>query len=138
MENVYLVVGLGNPGPQYARTRHNIGFMVLDYLARQGEIALKEERRMKAIMGIGHLARRRVILAEPQTYMNLSGEAVQQIQHYYKVPLENILIVFDDVALPFGKMRFRAKGSAGSQKGMISVLQSMGTQEIARLRVGID
>jgi PTH1 family peptidyl-tRNA hydrolase len=133
-----LIVGLGNPGPQYENTRHNIGFTMLEALARHAGIIGKQEKRFEAIVGTGRLGMHSLILAQPLTYMNLSGQAVQKLLHYYDVPVERLLVVYDEAALPFGRLRFRPNGSDAGQKGMRSIQQSLGgRQDIPRLRVGI-
>jgi PTH1 family peptidyl-tRNA hydrolase len=131
-----LVVGLGNPGPRYNGTRHNIGFAVLDYLvagSRFGSWRSRFESEVAEIVeGVEH-----VLLVKPQTFMNLSGRAVWQVVDFYKLPLSDLLVVCDDIALPTGKLRVRAKGSDGGQKGLRSIQGSLGTDEYARLRIGI-
>ena len=131
-----LIVGLGNPGPEYARTRHNAGFLCVEELARRG--GLKWERpRLKAAQARGKLAGRDVVLAKPQTYMNLSGTSVAQLVKWYKTPLTDLLIVYDELDLPFGQLRLRAGGSAGGHNGLTSVLQQLRTSEVPRLRIGV-
>jgi len=131
-----LIVGLGNPGPEYARTRHNAGFLCVEELARRG--GLKWERpRLKAAQARGKLAGRDVVLAKPQTYMNLSGTSVAQLVKWYKTPLSDLLIVYDELDLPFGQLRLRAGGSAGGHNGLTSVLQQLRTSEVPRLRIGV-
>jgi len=133
---MYLIAGLGNPGREYRQTRHNIGFMLLDSLA--GNLKLTFSRvESKSLVTRGDYSGRRLLLAKPQTYMNLSGQAVGALAHYYKVPQENILIVYDDVDLPFGLLRVRAAGGSGGHKGMISIIERLASQEIPRLRMGI-
>ena len=128
-----LVVGLGNPGREYQNTRHNIGWAVLDLLAANFGKTFQKERKWKAeaveISG--------TILLKPQTFMNLSGESVAPLAKYYKLPLESILVVYDDMALPLGRLRLRERGSAGGHNGLQSIIQHFGTQEIPRLRLGI-
>lgn len=133
----YLIVGLGNPGDTYARTRHNIGWLWLDALASHLHTDLVLKKNMDSYVGQGQWPNVRLWLAKPTTFMNLSGKAVQQLLHFYKVPPECLLVVCDDVQLPFGKMRFRSKGSSGGQNGLQSVIQSIGTPDFARLRIGI-
>ena len=131
-----LIVGLGTPGPEYARTRHNAGFLCVEELARRG--GLKWERpRLKAAQARGKLAGRDVVLAKPQTYMNLSGTSVAQLVKWYKTPLSDLLIVYDELDLPFGQLRLRAGGSAGGHNGLTSVLQQLRTSEVPRLRIGV-
>lgn len=133
---IELVVGLGNPGERYERTRHNAGFMVLDRLAaRLGASPWRKERRgLEAACRVGD---RRVLLVKPQTYMNLSGQAVQAAAAFHRIQPAACLIVFDDLDLPLGRLRLRRDGSAGGHKGMSSVQHSLGTTAIPRLRVGI-
>jgi PTH1 family peptidyl-tRNA hydrolase len=138
MAEQFLIVGLGNPGKQYESTRHNIGFMVLEALSRRCGIAGKQESRFNAMVGTGRCGAHRVILAQPLTYMNLSGEAVVKILHYYDVPPERLLVIYDEAALPFGRIRIRPSGSDAGQKGMRSIIASLGgNQDFPRLRVGI-
>ena len=133
----YLIVGLGNPGRQYKDNRHNIGFMVVDRLAAR--LGLSFSRlEMKALVTKGEYVGQRIILAKPQTYMNLSGQAAASLVRYYKVPLENLLVAYDDVDLPLGTIRLRPSGGSAGQKGMQSIVESLGSQEFPRLRVGID
>jgi PTH1 family peptidyl-tRNA hydrolase len=132
-----MIVGLGNPGRQYENTRHNIGWMALDALATRYSLRY-DETQFKAIFAKGTIRGHKVLLVKPQTYMNLSGEAVQPLASFYKIPTERILAVHDDMDIDFGTLRMRAKGSAGGQKGLKSIIQRMGTQEINRLRIGID
>lgn len=128
-----LIVGLGNPGREYSETRHNVGFMILDRLAAASRVEFKSERHWKA-----HVARSGdVFYCKPQTYMNLSGEAVRAVAQFYKIAPEQTLVVMDDLALPLGKLRIRPDGSAGGQKGMKSIIDHLGTQSVPRLRVGI-
>ena len=131
----YLIVGLGNPGRGYAFNRHNIGFMAVDRLAARHGIDLKRVQS-KAIVGNGRVADRPVILAKPQTFMNLSGGAVGSLAGYYRVPLSNLLVVYDELDIPFGVLRLREKGGAGGHNGMRSIIAQMGN-DFARLRLGI-
>lgn len=138
MTEKYLIAGLGNPGSEYEDTRHNIGFAVLEALSRRIGIRGKSERRFQAIMGSGRWGGHHLILAQPLTYMNLSGQAIVKILHYYQVPPERLLVVYDEAALPFGRIRFRPSGSDGGQKGMRSIIASLGgRQDFPRLRIGI-
>jgi PTH1 family peptidyl-tRNA hydrolase len=133
----YLIVGLGNPGRQYKDNRHNIGFMVVDRLAAR--LGLTFSRlEMKALVTKGEHQGKRILLAKPQTFMNLSGRAVASLARFYKVPLENLLVIYDDVDLPLGSLRLRPSGGSAGQKGMGSIVESLGSQEFPRLRVGID
>lgn len=131
-----LVVGLGNPGSRYADTRHNIGFMLLDRLAGRHRVAMAK-RQCSALIGFGEMAGDRLCLAKPQTYMNLSGDAVSCLVRYYKVPLSGLLVVYDERDLPLGKLRLRETGSAGGHRGMESIISVLGTQQFPRLRIGI-
>jgi peptidyl-tRNA hydrolase, PTH1 family len=131
-----LIVGLGNPGSEYAGTRHNVGFAVINVLARRHNIAVTR-RNFKAVYGEGQIDGERVLLARPMTYMNLSGEAVAAIARFYKVETQDIIIILDEAALPPGRLRLRYKGSAGGHNGLASVLQHLGTQEAPRIRIGV-
>ena len=131
-----LVIGLGNPGLQYERTRHNVGFRVLDKLAKK--LGWKwTERRGRAVLASGTIGPEKVVLAKPFTFMNLSGEAVAELVRWYKVQPEDILVVYDDLDLPVGKVRLRSKGSAGGHKGLEHIIRYLHTNQIPRLRVGI-
>jgi PTH1 family peptidyl-tRNA hydrolase len=131
-----VVVGLGNPGKEYAKTRHNVGFMVLDRLRR--ELALPSEKgRFKSKLVEGTRKGEKVVLVAPQTYMNLSGDAVREVRSWYHLPIEHLLVVFDDMDLTFGTLRLRGNGSSGGHNGLQSIIEQLGTSEIARLRVGI-
>ncbi len=136
MSERYLIVGLGNPGREYEKTRHNIGFRCVDAIAAAYGISVTR-RQAHAFLGDGLIAEQRVLLAKPQTYMNLSGEAVRALVDFYKIPLENLLVISDDMDIPLGTLRIRQKGGAGGQKGLKSIMEHLGTQEFARLRVGI-
>ncbi len=131
-----LIVGLGNPGRQYARTRHNVGFMVVDYLAERLGIKV-DQIKFKSLVGEGLINSEKVILVKPQTYMNQSGEAVFEIVRWYKPALADILVVFDDLDLPPGKLRLRIRGSAGGHNGMKSIIYLLQSDEFPRLRIGI-
>jgi peptidyl-tRNA hydrolase, PTH1 family len=128
-----LIVGLGNPGRDYADTRHNVGFMVLDRLAAWAKVSFRMEKKWQAeVAAVGD-----VWLCKPQTYMNLSGESTRAIGQFYKIEPSSVLVVFDDMALPLGRLRLRESGSAGGHNGLSSVIQHLGTNAIPRLRVGI-
>jgi PTH1 family peptidyl-tRNA hydrolase len=133
----YLIVGLGNPGSKFATTRHNVGFMVVDEVARRHGLRFSA-KQANAEVARGEIAGTKVILAKPQTFMNLSGHAVQGLARYYKIPTDCILIIYDEIALPVGTIRIREKGSSAGHNGVNSVIQQMGTQNIARIRVGVD
>ncbi len=138
---VFLIVGLGNPGREYKNTRHNLGFMVVEQLAsRLGEPFKRVESHAlvtKATLSRGTPQEQRLVLAKPQTYMNLSGQAVGSLARFYKVPITNIMVIFDDVDLPFGTLRIRPGGGSSGQKGMKSIIERLGSEAFPRLRVGI-
>jgi len=134
--NQHILVGLGNPGREYARTRHNVGFMLIDRLAVRLD-AQGMRLQSDAILTTARLEDRKILLAKPQTYMNLSGRAVQALARFYKTPLTNLLVAYDDLDLPLGSLRLRPGGGPGGQKGMASTLEMLGSQDVARLRIGI-
>jgi len=134
---VHVVVGLGNPGVRYAATRHNIGFMVVDHLARQGNAPWSTSREDHCQLVHLDLAAQEVLLVKPQTYMNASGAAVAALQQRLGFDSEEVLVVLDDFLLDFGRLRWRRKGSDGGHNGLASVIEKIGTQNIPRLRVGI-
>ena len=131
-----LIVGLGNPTKEYENTRHNIGFMAIDAIGTAYGISVNTLKH-KALIGKGIIEGQKVILAKPVTYMNLSGEAVREIADYYKIPAEDIIIIFDDISLDVGFMRIRKKGSAGGHNGMKSIIAHLGTEDFPRVKVGI-
>lgn len=131
----YLVVGLGNPGREHQFNRHNLGFMTVDRLAHRHDIPLSRVQQ-RAIVGQGTVAGHPVILAKPQTYMNASGESVGALVRYYKVPLTNVMVVYDELDIPFGSLRLREKGGPGGHNGMRSIIQHLG-ESYPRLRLGI-
>ena len=134
---MYVIVGLGNPGDKYARTRHNVGFDVIDLLAEQNGISVTE-RKHKALIGKGRIAGQAVILVKPQTFMNLSGESVGDILHFYKLdPAQDLIVISDDVALDPGTLRIRKKGSAGGHNGIKNIIAMTGTQNFLRIKVGV-
>jgi PTH1 family peptidyl-tRNA hydrolase len=135
-ENTFLLIGLGNPGREYRDSRHNAGFMLIDRLAvRLNARGLKVQS--KAIVTSAEYEGRKLILAKPQTYMNLSGHSAQGLLNFYKLPIENMLIAHDDLDLPFGTIRIRPKGGPGGQGGMASTIGQLGTKDFPRLRIGI-
>jgi PTH1 family peptidyl-tRNA hydrolase len=137
MPERYLIVGLGNPGKKYEKTRHNFGFMVVDELARRyGMDFGKTERKAKTADGL--IRDKRVLLAKPQTYMNESGVAVRKLVDFYKIELEQFIVVHDDLDIPLGTLRLRRMGGPGGQKGVRSIIQHLGTQQFSRVRCGID
>lgn len=133
----FLIIGLGNPGRDYQGNRHNIGFRLLNHLAERLGVGFSRLESKSLVTKADYLGHR-LILAKPQTYMNLSGQAVESLVRFYKIPLGQVMVVFDDVDLPFGALRLRPAGGSGGQKGMQSILDRLGTQEIPRLRLGID
>jgi peptidyl-tRNA hydrolase, PTH1 family len=134
--DTFLLIGLGNPGREYKDNRHNIGFMLMDRLAvRLNARGLKLQS--KAIVTSGLYEDRKIILAKPQTYMNLSGQSVQGLLHFYKIPPENLIVAHDDLDLPLGTIRIRPGGGAGGQRGMASTIERLGTKDFPRLRLGI-
>ncbi len=131
------MVGLGNPGLKYEFTRHNIGFRIVDSLAQDIEIEFKKVKSYYSLISRGMINNHKIMLIKPQTFMNLSGRAVSKIVSYYKIPLRDLLIVYDDLNLELGKIRIRKKGSAGGHKGIESIMQYLNSEEIPRLRIGI-
>ncbi|GAB4113410.1 MAG: aminoacyl-tRNA hydrolase [Candidatus Caldatribacteriota bacterium] len=132
-----IVIGLGNPGEEYYFTRHNIGFRVIEEFARQENLIFKAARSNYSLIASGLVKQEKLILVKPQTYMNLSGRAVSRVVNYYRIDLENLLVVYDDLYLKLGQIRIRKKGSAGGHNGMESIIQALGSEEIPRIRVGI-
>lgn len=135
-EQTFLLVGLGNPGREYKDTRHNFGFMLIDRIAvRLNARGMKVQSH--AIVMSTTYEERKLILAKPQTFMNLSGQSVQGLAHFYKVPFTNMLVLSDDLDIPFGTIRIRASGGPGGQRGMASIIEKLGTKDFPRLRLGI-
>jgi len=135
-ETTYLLIGLGNPGREYKDNRHNVGFMLIDRIAvRLNARGMKVQS--KTIVTTAAYEERKLILAKPQTFMNLSGQSVQGLAHFYKAPLTNVMILSDDLDIPFGTIRIRASGGPGGQRGLSSILEKLGTKEVPRLRLGI-
>lgn len=132
----YIVAGLGNPGRQYENTRHNAGFIALDKLADKYNCNVSK-MKYKALIGDCTIAGKRTLLMKPQTFMNLSGEAVVQAMSFYKIPPENVIVLFDDISLDVGRMRIRRKGSDGGQKGMRSIIELSGSSLFPRVKIGI-
>jgi peptidyl-tRNA hydrolase, PTH1 family len=137
MESLYLIVGLGNPGGEYARTRHNAGFLVVEEIARRAQAEWSFEKKFNTRVARRDVSGRKVLLAEPQTFMNSSGEAVGAMLNFYRVPGSHVLVVVDDADLPLGELRLRPKGSSGGHHGLESIEQHVGSQNYARLKVGI-
>lgn len=136
-EHMYIIVGLGNPGSQYAHTRHNVGFDVIDALADRYGIPV-DHKKCRALCGKGRIEGLPVVLAKPQTYMNLSGESVRQLIDFYKVDQkENLIVIYDDISLEPGQLRLRSKGSAGGHNGIKNIIAHLGGQEFKRIKVGV-
>lgn len=131
----FMIVGLGNPGRRYRGNRHNIGFMVVDQLSEQSKVEIGR-KQLKALVGTGQFAQKRIILVKPQTKMNLSGSSVGPLVNYYKIPLSNLMVVYDEIDLPFGAIRLREKGGSGGHNGMKSIITAL-DDGFPRLRLGI-
>ena len=131
----WLVVGLGNPGQKYANTRHNMGFLTVDLLAEEAGVQLNKVK-FKSAYNILRVAGARCLVMKPQTYMNLSGEAVREAAQFYKIPPERVLVIYDDVSLPVGKLRVRPSGSAGGHNGIKNIIAHLGTQDFPRVKIG--
>ena len=132
----HLVVGLGNPGDKYYNTRHNAGFLTMDYISQK--VGVKVDRsKFKALVGEAEIGGNRVLLMKPQTFMNASGEAVREAAAFYKIPMENIIVISDDINLDVGKMRVRKNGSDGGQRGLRSIITLMGNDNCPRIRLGV-
>lgn len=137
MEDLFLVAGLGNPGPDYARTRHNAGFLAVERIGERARVDWKEERKFRARVARGELGGQRMVLCEPLTFMNLSGESIAPLASYYRIAAERVLVLVDDADLPFGQIRLRGSGSSGGHHGLESIESHLGTREFPRLRIGI-
>lgn len=133
---MFLIVGLGNPGSQYEDTRHNIGFKVVDNIAKEYNIEFSRQK-FKGICGEGFINGEKVILLKPTTYMNLSGESVREVIDFYKLSNENVLVIYDDISLDVGRLRIREKGSAGGHNGIKSIIAHLGTDIFPRIKVGV-
>ncbi len=134
---MYVIVGLGNPADKYAGTRHNVGFDVIDRIAGEYNISV-ESRKSRAYVGAGMIGSRKVLLAKPQTYMNLSGESVRSLVDFYKLDVEHeLLVIYDDVSLDVGQLRIRKRGSDGGHNGMKSIISHLGTNAFHRIRIGV-
>ena len=136
LEKLTVIAGLGNPGSKYENTRHNAGFITVDLLSKKYGIRV-DRLKHKALIGDGSINGERVLLVKPQTFMNLSGESVRDIMQWYKVPVENLIVIYDDVDLPAGTLRIRSKGSSGTHNGMKSVIYQLQSDEFPRIRIGI-
>ena len=131
----WLIVGLGNPGQKYEHTRHNMGFLTVDLLAEKAGVKLNKVK-FKSAFNILSFAGRKCLVMKPQTYMNLSGEAVREAAQFYKVPADYVLVIYDDVSLPVGKLRVRPTGSAGGHNGIKNIIAHLGTQDFHRVKIG--
>lgn len=135
-DDIWLIAGLGNPGLEYEKTRHNAGFMAADKIAEKHGTAFNKHK-FKAVYGEFYLGKKRVFLMKPQTYMNASGAAVAEISKFYKIPTENIIIMFDDISLNVGKLRIRRNGTHGGHNGIKDIIELLGTNEIKRIKIGV-
>jgi len=133
---MYLVIGLGNPGDEYKHTRHNVGFDVINLMAEKYNVSVNRIK-FKGICGEINIAGEKVILLKPNTYMNLSGESVREAAFFYKVPSENIIIIYDDISLDVGKLRIRSKGSAGGHNGIKSIISNLSSDVFLRIKIGV-
>ncbi|MEY8333170.1 aminoacyl-tRNA hydrolase [Lachnospiraceae bacterium 47-T17] len=134
---MYVIAGLGNPDKKYEKTRHNVGFDVIDVIAKKYNVELTEKKH-RALSGSGYIAGQKVLLVKPQTYMNLSGESIASILNFYKLDAEtDLLVIFDDISLAPGRIRVRGRGSAGGHNGIKNIIAMTGTQEFARIKVGV-
>lgn len=131
-----MIVGLGNPGSEYAKTRHNVGFMLIDKLAENLKVTVNKSK-YKALIGEAQIGQEKVLLVKPQTFMNLSGEAVGSLARWYKLNATEIVVVYDDMDLPLGKLRIRSAGGSGGHNGMKSIISALGTEDFPRMRIGI-
>lgn len=134
---MYLVAGLGNPGSQYDMTRHNIGFEVIDYIAGEYNVKVKK-LKFKGLYGEVNICGEKVLLLKPQTYMNLSGESIREFQAFFKIPVENVIIINDDIYLDSGKLRIRKSGSAGGHNGLKSIIYQLNSDQFPRIRIGVN
>lgn len=132
----FIIAGLGNPGTQYEDTRHNSGFMAVEILSEQCGVQMKK-LRFKSLTAEAEIANRRCLLMKPTTFMNNSGDAIEEAAHFYKIPSENVLIIYDDISLDVGKLRIRAKGSDGGHNGMKSIILRLNTDVFPRIRIGV-
>lgn len=133
---MFVIAGLGNPGKKYEKTRHNMGFLVIDKLAEKNDIKVNKIKH-KSLVGDGFISDRKSLLVKPQTYMNLSGEALREVMDYYNVDIEDLIVIYDDFDIELGSIRIRKKGSAGSHNGMKSIIYQLQSQDFPRIRIGI-
>lgn len=134
--DTYVIVGLGNPGPEYAMTRHNMGYRAIDIFSEDESIEIRKSK-FHSIIGQGRLAGKKLVLVKPETYMNKSGIAVREAAMYFDVPSENVIVIYDDVDLPVGSIRIRKAGGPGTHNGMKSVVEQLGTKDFVRVRIGV-
>lgn len=134
---MYLVAGLGNPGKKYIKNRHNVGFMAIEQLAEENNIAINKTK-FSSLYGKGSIEKKEVILIKPQTYMNLSGTSIVQFLKWHKIKPEKLIVLYDDMDLPLGKIRIRPNGRSGGHNGLKSIIETINTQEFIRIRIGID
>ncbi|MDO4874170.1 MAG: aminoacyl-tRNA hydrolase [Candidatus Gracilibacteria bacterium] len=132
-----IIVGLGNPGNQYRETRHNVGFLMAEFLRSEWDFSDFSDSNFEALIAEKNISGEKILLVKPMTFMNLSGNAVSKIMNFYKIPLENLLVISDDIDMDFGKIRLREKGSHGGQNGLRDIIAKLGTDEFARLKIGI-
>lgn len=133
---MHIIVGLGNPGKKYENTKHNIGFITLDFLAEKYDVKINKIKH-KALVGEGNISGQKVLLVKPQTYMNLSGNSVREVMEYYKTDIDKLIVIYDDVDIPMGRLRIRKKGSAGTHNGMRSIIYDLQDDGFPRIRIGI-
>ena len=134
---MYIIVGLGNPGRQYEATRHNVGFIAIDEIAKQLDIKV-DKLKFKSLVGEGRIGGEKIVLAKPQTFMNLSGQAVVELMNYYKVDRDHLIVIYDDIDIDAGHIRIRMKGSAGSHNGMKNIIYLLGYDDFPRVRIGVS
>lgn len=134
----FIIVGLGNPGDEYERTRHNAGFMAVDALAKKLDAKFKDADQFQAEIAEGHIGEHKVVLAKPWTFMNASGRSAGTLTHFYKIKPEHVIVVADDVSLPLGTLRVRTEGSAGGHNGLKSVIEHLKTESFPRVKIGVD
>lgn len=134
---MYIIVGLGNPGRQYEATRHNVGFITIDEIAKELDIKV-DKLKFKSLIGEGRIGGEKIVLAKPQTFMNLSGQAVVELMNYYKADRDKLIVIYDDIDIDAGHIRIRTKGSAGSHNGMKNIIYLLGYEEFPRIRIGVS
>lgn len=134
---MFLIVGLGNPGKRYENTRHNVGFKTVDAIAKNLSISI-EKVKFKGLLGEAHYAGKKVLLLKPYTYMNLSGQSVKDAVDFYKIPLQNLIVIYDDMDLPMAKLRIRPEGSSAGHNGVKSIIYQLGSKEFCRVKIGIE